>query len=554
MIALSQRRIGWLCGVFALLLGIAAIRALQLTTISAGHLASLANAEHSATLTALPARGSIVDRNGVTLAVAEAADDISATPSQIKDPVAVAGELAPLLHRPIATLVAEITHPSSPQYALLRRQLPASSADRVRALHITGIALTADPLRYYPDRYLGAQLLGGVGTAGTGLGGIELEFNSALAGTAGVQQATYDANGQPIGVNGNTAVNGQTVQLTIDAALQQYTDSVLAATGERYRAQHATAIVLDLRTNAILAMSNWPRVDANDPSKVGVSENYAIRFDYEPGSTFKVVTIGGALSEGLVTPSTAFTIPDSYRVADRTIHDAEYHPTERLTVSQILAQSSNIGAVKIGQLLTQQLGNVVLYNWIRRFGFGTPTAIDIPGADTGIVAPPAIWSGSSIGNIPIGQGIEVTPLQLLDAYGAIADGGILRTPQIVKRVGGQAIAVPHGHRILTTRVAGELRHMLLGVTRAGGTAAEIQIPGYALAGKTGTAQKAINGTYSEKYYVASFVGFAPEHDPKIEAVVVVDEPQGAIYGTEVAAPAWRTIMNFALPYMGIAAH
>jgi cell division protein FtsI/penicillin-binding protein 2 len=548
-LALSQRRIGWLLGIFATLLTVAAVRALQLTTLNAGQLSSAANSEHVTTVNIPADRGSIVDRNGTVLAVTEAADDISATPKLVRDPAAVALKLAPLLHHSVAKIEKDLAHPtSSAAYTLLARQVPVATAKQVKALGIPGIALTADPRRVYPNKYLAAQVLGGVGTAGAGLGGIELQFDKQLAGTPGVQHPVFDAHGQPISVPGTTAVAGQTVQLTLDAAIQQYTDSVIAATGQNYSALDATALVIDLRTNAILAMSNFPRVNANDPAKVGLATNYAIGLNYEPGSTFKVVAIGGALSDGLISPSTPFTVPYAYHVADRIIHDAEVHPTEVLNTSQILARSSNIGAVKIGQTL----GNAGFDGWIRRFGFGSQTGIDLPGEGQGIIPALSQWSLSSIGNLPFGQGESVTPLQIVSAYAAIANGGLLRAPHIVSSVGGVPTRLPGAKRILTPQVAQQLTTMLEGVFRPGGTASQIHIGGYQLAGKTGTANKVVNGVYSNTEYVASFVGFAPAQNPQIEAAVIVDQPRGAVFGTQVAAPAWAQIMTFALQYMKIA--
>jgi cell division protein FtsI/penicillin-binding protein 2 len=548
-VALSQRRIGWLLGLFAVLLAVAAVRALQLATLNAGQLSSAATLEHVKTVEVPAQRGSIVDRNDTLLAVSEAADDISATPRLVRNPASVALKLSPFLHRSVATIERALAKPtSSVNYTVLARQVPAADANAIKALGIPGVELTADPRRLYPNKYLAAQVLGGVGASGGGLSGIELGLNKPLAGTAGVQHPVFDAKGQPIAVPGTTAVAGQTVQLTLDAALQQYTDTVLSATGIKYSALDAAAIVLDPRTNEILAMSNWPRVNANDPAKVGVATNYAVGLNYEPGSTFKVVAIGGALSQGLISPSTPFKVPYAYHVADRIIHDAEVHPTEQLTTSQILARSSNIGAVKIGQTL----GNNGFYDWIRRFGFGSPTGIDLPNEQQGIIPPVSQWSLSSIGNLPFGQGESVTPLQIATAYSAIANGGLLRSPHIVSSVGGVPTRPAHATRILTPQVARELRVMLHGVFGAGGTAAEIHIPGYSLAGKTGTANKVVNGTYSNTDYVASFVGFAPEQNPQVEAVVMVDQPRGAVFGTQVAAPAWAQIMTFALQYLKIA--
>jgi len=548
-VALSRRRIGWLLAAFAALLSVAAVRALELATVNAGHLSALANLEHVTTITFPAARGSIVDRNGDLLAVTEAADDITATPRQVRNPAAAAAALAPLLGVPSARLLADIVHPIARDWARLAVQVPAATAALVRKLGIAGINLTPDPRRVYPDDYLAGQLLGGIGADGNGLAGIELQYDRELTGTPGRQSVVFDGQGQAIHVSGPTPVAGRTVQLTLDARLQQVTDSVVAATGEQYMALHATAIVLNPQTGAILALSNWPRVNANNTAKVGLSEDYAYQLDYEPGSTFKIVAIGGALSDGIISPNTKFTIPYGLPVADRVIHDSEFHPTEILSTRQILAESSNVGAVKIGELLHDN----GMYDWIRRFGFGSQTGVDLPGEEQGIVPPVSQWSGSSIGNMPIGQGVSVTPMQIATAYAAIANGGLLRAPHVVSSVGGAPVALPRARRILTPTVAAELRSMLEGVTRAGGTASEIQIPGYVLAGKTGTANKVINGTYSNKDYYASFVGFAPAQHPQIEAVVLVDQPQGGyFYGTEVAAPAWQKIMDFALPYLKIA--
>lgn len=551
--ALRQRRIGLLLGAFVLLLAVAAARTLQLTTLNSGSLATAGNLEHEARVTIPAPRGDIVDRSGVLLALSQPAYDVTATPKLVKQPGTFALELAPLLRESAATIEYQLAHPtSSSNYTVLARQVSDQTAQDIRTLGLTGLALNSDPLRSYPEDhgYFAGQVLGGVGTENTGLAGIEQEYNRALSGTAGVQNVTYDGEGRVIHVSGPPAVAGKTVQLTLDAPLQHYADTIASSTGESYRALHVTAIVLQPRTGAVLAMANWPRVNANDPAKVGLSENYAVGLNYEPGSTFKVVTVAGALSDGLISPATEFTVPDQIQVRDRLIHDAETHPVERLRPGQIIGQSSNVGAIKIAE----QLGVTRLYHWIRTFGFGSPTGVGLPNDEQGQVPPVSQWSGSSIGNIPIGQGIDVTPLQLANAYAAIADGGVLRAPHIVESVGGVPAHHAAGKRIISTTVAHQLSGMLQAVTQAGGTAAEIQINGYKLAGKTGTANKPVHGVYSTTDYWASFVGFAPAQDPQVEALVMVDQPQGAIYGTQVAAPAWQKIMDFAIPYLKVSPH
>jgi cell division protein FtsI (penicillin-binding protein 3) len=293
-------------------------------------------------------------------------------------------------------------------------------------------------------------------------------------------------------------------------------------------------------------------VNANHPGAAATSalQNRAVNFDYEPGSTFKAFTVSGALQEKLITPSTGFEIPDQIQVADRTIHDDTEHPGESLTTSQILAQSSNVGAIKIGLLEGKQKFNT----WVHRFGFGAPTGVDLPGDERGAALPLSKYSGSSMGNLPIGQGELVTPIQMATAYSAIANGGILRPPHVIGRVGGQPVPLPGGRRVISRATASELREMLKGVLAPGGTAHEVSVHGYQLAGKTGTASKIdpSTGEYSKSAYVASFVGFAPASDPKLLCAVIIDEPQtGSIYGGVVAAPAFGQIMEFALPYLGI---
>jgi cell division protein FtsI/penicillin-binding protein 2 len=308
---------------------------------------------------------------------------------------------------------------------------------------------------------------------------------------------------------------------------------------------------MDPRTNEVLAMANWPRIDANDPAgaPAWAQQNRATGYTYEPGSTFKAFTIAGALQDGIVTPDEKFDLPPQIQVADRTIHDAEPRGPITLTTGGILAQSSNVGAVTIGL----KLGRDRFDHWVRTFGFGKPTGIDLPGEERGIVLPVDKYSGSSMGNLPIGQGELVTPIQIATAYSAIANGGILRPAHIVRRVDGRVVPRPRGRRVISGHVAAELREMLKGVLAPGGTASEVSIPGYQLAGKTGTANKVdpVTHQYSDSHYVASFVGFAPAAHPRLLVSVMVDDPQGQIYGGTVAAPAFGRIMEFALQYLRV---
>ena len=536
---------------FFALLVLAAGRTFYLGVLDGGTLRTAARSQQLTDEPVPAQRGAITDRNGIELAVSEPAQDISATPYLVTDPLGAAQQLAPLLGESQAVLLRKLSERTG--FVFLARALPAKQALAVLALKIPGIAGAPVMRRVYPHGTLAAQVLGVVGTEGNGLAGLEYSRNSLLRGRSGQRRVVSDALGQPVSITEvHHEVPGASLSLTLDANIQQHTEEVLSAVGRVFSPKDATAIVMDPSSGAILAMANWPEVDANDPgaSPPSAMENRSVGFDYEPGSTFKAVTVSGALEQGLVTPDTLFDVPDQIRVANRTIHDDNEHPEESLTTSQILAQSSNVGAIKIGMLEGAEGFN----GWVHRFGFGVPTGVELPGEEAGAVLPIDQYSGSSMGNLPIGQGELVTPIQMATAYAAIANGGILRPPHIIGSVAGRAQPLPAGHRVISTATASALRQMLKGVLAPGGTASEVSIPGYQLAGKTGTAQKveAATGQYSEHAYVASFIGFAPASDPKLLCAVIVDEPQaGSIYGGTVAAPAFGQIMSFALPYLGI---
>jgi cell division protein FtsI (penicillin-binding protein 3) len=537
--------------VFFLLLILAGGRTLYLGALRGGTLRKAARSQQL-TYEAVPAqRGTIADRNGIDLAVSEPAQDISATPYLVTDPLGAAQRLAPLLGQSQSRLLRALSEHSG--FVYLARALPATRARMVLALKIPGIAGTPVMRRVYPRGTLAAQVLGVVGIEGGGLAGLEYSRNALLRGRSGERRVVSDALGQPVSITEvHPEAPGTSLSLTLDANIQQRAEDVLAAVGRVFTPKDAAAIVMDPRSGAILAMANWPQVNANDPgaSPPEALQNRAVAFDYEPGSTFKAVAVSGALQQGLITPSTPFDIPNHIQVADRTIHDDTEHAEETLTTAQILAQSSNVGAIKIGLLE----GAASFNDWVRRFGFGAPTGVELPGEEMGEVLPLSHYSGSSMGNLPIGQGELVTPIQMATAYSAIANGGILRPPHIIRSVGARLQPEPVGRRVISSATAAALRAMLQGVLAAGGTASEVSIPGYQLAGKTGTANKVdpATGQYSQTAYVASFIGFAPASDPKLLCAVIVDEPQSAsIYGGTVAAPAFGQIMSFALPYMRI---
>jgi cell division protein FtsI (penicillin-binding protein 3) len=475
---------------------------------------------------------------------------VIATPYQVTDPGQTALRLHDVLGVPTADLLNSLSDRTS-GFAYLDRKVDPTVAARVKKLNITGISTVPNSRRLYPQGQLASQVIGAVGTDNQGLTGIEHSENSVLGGANGEQDVVHDALGRPLRMETvSPASVGQDVQTTIDAAIQGKTEEALNAAVQRYQAKGATAIVMNPNTGEILAMANTPGFDpgnlqAATPDEL---ENRATGFTYEPGSTFKAFTVASALEDHVVTPHSSFYLPSEIHVYDRTIGEAEARPPETLTTAQILAQSSNVGAVTIGL----KEGADRFSQWINRFGFGQTTGLNYPGEERGIVPPRDQYSGSTMGNLPIGQGLAVTPMQMATAYSAIADGGILRHPTLIKDIGGQPTEQnTNPHRVISARTAGQLRRMLEGVLAPGGTASEVSVPGYVLAGKTGTAQKVENGKYSNSRYVASFVGFAPAQHPKLLVAVVVDEPQYVHVGGQVAAPVFGQIASFALPYLGI---
>jgi cell division protein FtsI (penicillin-binding protein 3) len=543
-LGLIDRRIGVLFIAFVALLGIALARATYLGSVRAGSLERAAATQQVSNVIVPAPRGAITDRNGAELAISQSADDVVADPYLIKDAVSASAELSAALGMPRLTVLGRITKRHT-GYVVLAHLLPTAQAAAIANLHIAGINLVPQTRRVYPRGSEAAQVVGQVHGNGAGANGIEYRYNNVLEGTNGLRRIVSDAIGQAISIDDPRPTDpGKTVSLTIDSGLQQEVERVLAQLGGRYSPKSATAIAVNPTTGAILALANWRSATAD--STAG-PDDLAIGLNYEPGSTFKAITVAGALQDGLVTPRTPFDIPPVLQVADRQIHDAEDHGYETLSVANILKYSSNIGADLIGM----KLGASRFNYWVRRFGFGAQTGVDLPGEQSGIVLRLSQYSGSSMANLPFGQGESVTPMQMVAAYDAIANGGILRPPHVVQSVGGKAPPLPAGHRIISPITASELRDMLRGVFADGGTASGAEISGYDMAGKTGTANIAIDGHYSDSAYVASFIGMVPTDHPRLLVAVVVNQPQGSIYGGSVAAPAFQQIVGWAVPYLGI---
>jgi cell division protein FtsI/penicillin-binding protein 2 len=548
---LIERRIGLLFAVFLGLLLLGAGRAAWLGVVKAGELKAAAATQQESDLVVPARRGTITDRNGTELAVSQPAMTIAATPYLIDEPAKVAARLAALLDRPEDELLRQLVRRDT-GFAYLARHVPAARARKAQELNVEGLEFVPEFSRVYPREWMASQLIGDVGIDGQGLSGLEYSLDKELRGRDGQRRLVKDALGDAIEMRETRATEpGHDIRLTLDANIQDKAEEVLAELGEYWKPKGATAIVMDPRDGALLALANWPRVNANDPTEAPdfARQNRAIGATYEPGSTFKAFTVAGALEEKEVTPETQFNLAPTIMVADREIGESHPRGYVALNTREILEQSSNVGAITIGQ----RLGAERFDRWVRRFGFGQPTGIDLPGEEQGIVLPLERYSGSSMGNLPIGQGIAVTPMQMATAYAAIANGGVLRPAHVVESGGGGAARRPRGRRVISEVTAASLRRMLEGVLGPGGTASGAAIPGYVLAGKTGTAEKPdpITGGYSESKYVSSFVGFAPAKTPRLLVAVVVDEPQGEIYGGLVAGPAFRQITSFALNYLKI---
>jgi cell division protein FtsI (penicillin-binding protein 3) len=524
-------------------------RAAWIQTVRASSLAAMAQIQAKKPIVLPAGRGTIYDRLGNPLAIGEQAMDVDADPMQISDPrreARIAAKVLGIKFRPLYRQLSD----RSRGFVYVQRKAPPTLAAALEKRHLVGFTFAPDQKRVYPQGTVAASVLGYAGIDNTGLSGLERELNKELEGTPGSATVVRDALGQAVNtIQQRPAHDGSDVFLTLDSHIQANAEQVLAQTVNEWHAKDATAIVLDPKTGGILAMAQEPGYNANDyPSATtrDLTVDHAVNDVFEPGSVFKVVTIGGALSQHDITPNTAFRVPGSLQVADRVIHDAEPHGTETLKVKQILQRSSNIGTDLIAE---RYLGESGLKKWMARFGFGRRTGIELPGESPGIL--PSYWSGSTIGTVPIGQGVSVTAIQLASVYAAIANGGEWIQPHLVDHVAGAPATRPTRRRILAPGVDYQLRTMLRGVVSDQGTAELAAIPGYAVAGKTGTAQKPGPNGYIPGAYVATFVGMVPASRPRLLVLVTIDEPHGQIYGGLVAAPAFEQIASFDLQYLEV---
>lgn len=520
---------------------------------ASGDLTEIARQQQQATAEPPAHRGAILDRHGRTLAVGAPQLTVYAAPCLLDDPLAAAAKLCKALEitrkkdqRALAVALSDRTS----TFVFVARKVDPELAQAALALELPGVASYPEEERIYPMKGSAAQLIGYAGVDNNGLDGIEREFDEQLGGSPGRLRFMRDPAGRMLRTITQTEpVPGADVQLTIDAEIQLEAESVLAATVRRSLAESAVAIVMDPRSGQVYALVNVPVVKNNDFGRATVStRNRAVTDMYEPGSIFKMVTISGALADGIVTPKSRFTLGPSIQVADRTIHEAEERGTVTYSVAEILQHSSNVGAVKIGI----EMHKAGLYKWVKAFGFGERTGVGLDGEIEGIVHPVEDWSDSSIGTIPMGQGIAVTPLQMAAAVSTIANDGVAVQPKIVQQVGDAVYPDAAGRRVIPARIAREVRRMLTLVVEKG-TGTKGQIQGYEVAGKTGTSEKAGGSGYSETDYVASFAAMVPADHPQLVVLVVVDTPRGwSYYGGDIAAPAVQKIMTYALQHLEIA--
>ncbi|MHB1390479.1 MAG: peptidoglycan D,D-transpeptidase FtsI family protein [Thermoleophilia bacterium] len=547
----SNRRIRVTLFIFLIVFIVVAGRAAFLQTVKADELSQLATQQHVQQFDLPAHRGTVFDRSGNELAVGEQTKTIYATPYLIEDPVKTSQELAPLLKVDSKTLLERLADRQS-GFVYLARKIDPQVAAKVEKMKIAGLGFLSEEKRSYPQKQVAAQVLGFAGTDNQGLAGMELQMNDVLAGTGGRQRVITDAGGKQIEMLSlEEGVRGRDVWLTIDQAIQFETEKVLTDTVSKWSAKGAAAVVMNPRTGEILAMANVPTADANsfDSLSDAQKRNRVVTDSYEPGSVFKAVTSVAGLEEKAIVPGQTLYLPPTLELGGRTISDAVDRGAVSWDLGQILIHSSNVGAVTVGM----RVGEEKLDSWIRRFGFGVPTGIDFPGEASGIVIPPEKWSGSTIGNVPIGQGISVSAMQMIDVYAAIANGGVLAQPHLVQRTGDEQPRIPETKALFSQATATQMTQYLTQVVEDGG-APLARIEGYHVAGKTGTAQKPLpdGSGYSADNYIGSFVGYAPAADPQLVVLVMVDEPHPFGGGATVAAPAFQKIMQFSLQRMSIA--
>ena len=573
---LFARRLRFVRLVLALVLLVIVGRLVDVQIFQSGRYRLAASEELTQVVTIPAVRGGIYARNGEVMAMSVPTKTVVADDFQITHPVSEADALAPLLAMSAGAL-APLLHQHS-GYVVLAKNVPSDKAQRIATLAFPGITLLTSSQREYPNSSLAAPVLGSVHATGEGASGLEYQYNSLLGGQSGSETLLESPGGvvlpgTPV-TDQKASHPGTGIELTLDEPLQYTTEQALGAEIAASGAVSGTAIVMDVRTGDILSMASLtanhstasgkpvpsvPTVSRGvarpgDVVSIGptgpVSEapsNLAVSMVYEPGSVFKIVPFSAALGDGVVKPSSTFTVPDQIVFDGSIFHDATPHPTMSMTATQILAQSSNVGTSEI----TQELGESRLLAQVGKLGFGKLSGLEFPGEETGIIAGATQWEPTNYVSLPTGQGDAVTPMQVLDAYNAVANGGVMVQPRLVRakvNSQGDAVSTPasSSQRVMPSWVAAEMRKMYEQVVD-NGTGMNAVVPGYIVAGKTGTSQIPMTGRpgYIPGAFMATFVGFAPARNPVLSAIVVLDRPT-PIYGGSVAAPVFAQLMSYAL--------
>ena len=523
------------------------VRLVQVQAIEADRYAAFGESQRVRRIDLPAARGTIFDRNLHPLALSVPQQTIWANPRLVSDPLAEAARLAPVLDKETAEVQEMLTRDSS--FVYLARKVPDRVADEVKSLELDGIYTLEEPKRFLPSKSLAAPVIGQVGLDNDGLSGLESRYEEQLAGRPGWRIVERDQGGREItgGVRQHVpSARGDDLVLTLDRSIQYETERALAESVTTNNAKGGMAVVMDSKTGEVLAMANLVAGEEDGPPQPAVS-NRAVTAVFEPGSVNKLITVAGAIEEGVIGAEDKLGVPDTIRVGNHTFSEHDPHPTVSWSITDIVANSSNVGAIMIGQ----KLGKERLDAYLRAFGLGEKTALKLPGESRGLLLDPDKWWTTSMGTTPIGQGLAVTAVQMLAAYNTVANGGLYVAPKLVKATvdtDGDSHPTPPSEtrRVISERTAAALVPMLVEVVTRG-TGELAAIDGYSVAGKTGTARKPAENVrgYKAGAYVSSFAGFVPAEDPRLSAIVILDEPT-PIYGGIVAAPVFAQVANYAL--------
>jgi cell division protein FtsI (penicillin-binding protein 3) len=519
-------------------------------------LAARTAGQHERIITVAPQRGSIVDRMGRPLAISVELGSIYADPALVEDADSAAELLAPLLDRDLADLQERLGRDGS-RFVWLGRQLPPTVTDRIAALDIPGVRVTPESHREYPSGPVAGPILGFVNIEGVGLEGLEARHDSTLMGDKFQYRVLRDGHSRATnhaGVLARRGTEGRTLVLTLDHSIQHRAEAALESAIDRHEAEAGWIVTLDAKSGAILALAAYPDYDPNQYRKVSADRrrNRGISEVFEPGSTMKPFVFAEVLERGLASEDEELYLEKGrYKVGRRTIRDAHAH--DRLSVADILKLSSNIGTAK----LAERIGPKGLEEVYRRFGFGAKTGIDLSGEERGLLSPSENWSRIGFANRAFGQGVGVTGVQLTAAFAALVNGGVAVRPHIVAEIrdsagGVEDLRPPLGERVISEETSATMRRLLARVLEDGGTGVRARPLEYIAGGKTGTAQKVVDGRYAQNVYVSSFIGFAPVRDPRVVTLVVLDEPKNEHYGGTVAGPAFAEVTTHALRVLGVA--